>query len=624
MSVNEIKQKVSLDIKEYSDNVKKANKELKSATDEMNKDLTNSSKVINQNEKQWKQWGKEVGDTLKKAGSNIKDNLSTGIKAATLGFGGEALNKAAKDAVAMAMDASETFAKIQARLGATTSQMDKWRESITKTSISTKTNLAQMTSAFDEMSQVANPEEVLKFMDAIGNATMMNGGNSKGVTDMLKNVIRGQGKEFTNANVNDVLNSANLLTNHGADMGSIDKAMGAMSGLDQNAVKLSGLSQKQIVGLLSGASQTGIHGIDAVQGMLGSNGQGMLSQLNGVLGGQLMQGGKLNLSALGSSQANGLTHLGKDENTNLAIFKQMSGLGDKEAEGMFNMIRQFEKMNRVMDETIKDQTTLGDSAKVAGNNLKASYQKLETTLVGGFADIFRGFEAPLSNLLSGNFGKAAGGLYGGTKNAIGSAVIDHPLLTLGALGTLAGGGKLISSLLGKKGVANTTELIKSVGIGSALKQMGVTPVYVVNASDMGKDQNMAMGALKDMMGGDITKTVAGKAGVFAGKGKFMGKAGLVGLAGMGVDYAGDKLTEHGHENWGRAANVGGEALEGAATGAMLGSIIPGIGTAIGAGVGATLGTAHGIYKVMVEVDSKDPQFSARPKSTDNARSARTY
>lgn len=76
----------------------------------------------------------------------------------------------------------------------------------------------------------------------------------------------------------------------------------------------------------------------------------------------------------------------------------------------------------------------------------------------------------------------------------------------------------------------------------------------------------------------------------------MVRGGLVGIAGLGLSYAGDKVKEAGHEKTGAGLDVAGQTAAWAGTGAMIGSVIPGVGTAIGAGLGAAGGAAYGLYK----------------------------
>lgn len=607
-----LEQKIKLNLEQYSPNVKKANQELKSATNDMNNSLVGNSKEFEQNESQIKKWGKTLTDNLKKAGQAFASNLATGAKAMTLGLGGHAIKHSADEAISMAFNASKAFADLNSRVNASTSQLDKWKSAVGKSAVATKTSLDSMVDAFAELSDsVDSPDKILDFMDSIGQATMMNGGNSKDVTEFIKKSLTEQGKDVNKGNVNELLGSADLLRRNGKGFGTMGAAMKALGGLDQHALAESGLNGRDIAGLLAGASKTGIGSEKAmagVQALLGANSQGQLSALSGILGGGSLMGknGKLDISKLGSAGALAATEHGGDERTQLEVFKQMvgqAGVGNEGAEALFKMIRNFKDLNATMEKTEKDQTTLADSAKLAGDNLKDMYQQLETTLVTGFTDIFKGFENPIKSLFGGDVGGAAGGM-GGALSQMGKGIAEHPVLAAGAVLTTAAGGALISSLMksipGMGGAAGAVDLAKGVGIGNALKQAGVTPVYVVNANDIGKDQSMLPSTVKDMMG------AGGIAGQAANMGRilpFLKSAGMVGLAaGAGVAIGGaiNQVT-------GNTGQLGGWLAD-----------------KMGPSDDEIFAQAEAKQqKVIIEIDSKDPGFSARPKAMDNPKDTRT-
>lgn len=94
----------------------------------------------------------------------------------------------------------------------------------------------------------------------------------------------------------------------------------------------------------------------------------------------------------------------------------------------------------------------------------------------------------------------------------------------------------------------------------------------------------------------------GKGGTEKPGGK-MGKlgklGGLGGLAGgLALDYAGDKLTESGHERWGAGASAASAAVTGASMGAMLGPL--------GAIAGGLAGGAYGLYQNWDTLAGKTP------------------
>ena len=73
------------------------------------------------------------------------------------------------------------------------------------------------------------------------------------------------------------------------------------------------------------------------------------------------------------------------------------------------------------------------------------------------------------------------------------------------------------------------------------------------------------------------------------------RGGVLGIAGVGATYAGDKLIENGNETTGAVVKTAGTAAEYAGMGAMVGSVVPGAGTLLGGLIGGAIGTGVGLY-----------------------------
>lgn len=120
------------------------------------------------------------------------------------------------------------------------------------------------------------------------------------------------------------------------------------------------------------------------------------------------------------------------------------------------------------------------------------------------------------------------------------------------------------------------------GIPNILGKMA-TVIGVVTLAFIALKASVLAQAMGGGAGGFPMKMLKGLAG---------GAVGL--LAGLGLDYASDKLKESGHEKAGAAVSVGSSMASGAGTGAMIGSmLLPGPGTAIGAALGAAAGGIYG-------------------------------
>ena len=166
-------------------------------------------------------------------------------------------------------------------------------------------------------------------------------------------------------------------------------------------------------------------------------------------------------------------------------------------------------------------------------------------------------------------------------------------------------------------------VVKEIGsvLGSALSDMISGPA-VAGAVIAGIGALWALGAVKAALVKGITDAMnsarqgpqpgqyappggyqqGGPASELPKKGGLGGKlfgllkgGGLASIAGMGMEYAGEKAAEAGHTRTGAALDIAGSVGKYGGMGAMLGSFVPGLGTVIGAGIGGTIGLGAGLW-----------------------------
>jgi hypothetical protein len=619
---NDIKQKITIDNKEYIKGIHDGKEALNDATTNANKQLTENSKVFAQNEKQVKTWSQTMQEEFKKFKKSFTENLATGAKAITLDAGVHALHKSAEDAVEMMADADQKFAEFKSRVSASDDQLKKWKDSIARTAIDTKTNLASMEDAFMSLSDSADPEQITKFMKQIGDATLLAHGNQGAVTDFVKGSLTGQGKEFNQENVEGALTAADVLRRKGRGFGTMEQSMSALGGLDQQSIKSSGLSEKNIAALLAGASRSmsagqasagigalleanknGLQQGSVLAGIVGASGRHALSGANGQLDvSKLANQGSFNrLMAMG----------GGDEKKAMEVFRAISGMGPEASDALFKMIKNFKDFNSTVADANADQKKLGTSAEQAGDNIKAMYQQMQDKLVVGFEDIFDPIKGPLKALLGGHPGDAAMGIPGAISGALKGAM-EHPLLVGGALLGTAAGGMLLKGVLGKVmgGGGGAVELAKGTAIGKALQAAGITPVYVVNHAEIGHDAQMTPSAISGMFGGGAAGGLGGAAGKLGRAGTFLkGAGGVFAAAEVGMAIGGvinDIDAAH------SSKNKFGQDFSPLEKG--LAKVIP---EWAGGMTKQQYKDNYTEQKVIVEIHSTDGRFDAKPKASDN-------
>lgn len=600
---NVLEQKLVLKTKEYSEALKGAQKEFKDAMKGMNDGLLNNSKAYAQNESQAMKWGRSVSENLKSVGKSFKDNLVTGASGLALNFGSQAINRAAKDAVAMGFSFSKAFSEIRAKSNASSQDLQRWQKQIMNIGTTTGASLDSLADSFKELfNSVGNKSELMSVMGLIGQAAAISGGDASASTDLIKQNLILQGKPVNSANVKDLLGGAQVGAMHG-DFQNIDQVMKSMNDVGGVNIAKSGLSSRQLAALLSGATQTGggrDAGTGAVKELLNSNANGILqgSIMNSLFGGAF-KGGKVNVGNIVNEksykQLMGLG--GGNENKAREMFKVYggaAGMSDQGSDALFSMIKNFKKFNGVFEETVNETKSLEDFYKESADNLPTAYNQMVNSLIQAFTDMFKGFEDPIKKLFKGDL-SGFGGLYGGTKQMVSSAVTEHPLAALGGLGVAAGGGYLLKKLLGGLGGGGGLGGVLGGGGG------GPIPVYVVNAPS----------ALGGALGG-----AAGAGGVLSRAGAFLGKAANVGLAGaagyafgdMVVNPLLDKFTSQKNQ-YGQTSNIVERGMA---------KVIPEwAGGLTSEQYQDTYGQKE--VKVVVEIQSNDPAFSGVPKMQNNPR-----
>ncbi len=177
---------------------------------------------------------------------------------------------------------------------------------------------------------------------------------------------------------------------------------------------------------------------------------------------------------------------------------------------------------------------------------------------------------------------------------------------MGGAGSMMGGGMAGAGLFGmgaRKGVFKTGQLYRNV-----------KGQFISRPEAMRQMYGRPLGWAATKAGG-ISRTIGSR---FTGAGPTLGKVGGlfkggglgIGLAGMGLQMAGEYVGG----TTGKALGVAGTTASYAGTGAMIGSIIPGLGTAIGGLVGGVIGLGAGIWDWVSSNDDNTDALKENSKS----------
>lgn len=602
---NVLTQKIILKTEEYSRSLKKIQGDFKSSMKEFKDGLLETSKSFKQNEDQAKQWGKSVGDELKKVGQSFKDNLATGAKAMTLGAGALAFKKGLEDATDMVFDLSEVMSELGSKANVSASQMSKWKDSFSNIASKVGTNAASIAKSFDMMyNSVGDKDELMNIISLNSQAAVLGRTDPAKMTANLMSAMEKQGKKPTLENAKEFYGASDVLRRKGAGVGNLDKTTELLSGID---TRQTGMNIRQIANLMAAATKTvgGENGADAIKGLLSSTLTNK-AQIAVALGLNYdTKTNQIDASGVGGKQF-------KDRIQGMGSAKmdimQQLGLSENQAKAFADIAESTDTFGAALKDAASDTKDFQQSAKEGSKNLKVSYEKMMSGITGMFtkAANFLHLDDVAGNTME---------TIGNNPVAAGAAIVGGGLLT-GALIKSLGAG-----IMGKiPGLGTATELTKSVGIGNALKAAGVTPVYVVNASDIGGNSSMTGKGITDLLGGSLPGEAAKKLPFMTKLGSLLGGAVGIGQTGVGTLAAG---------GLGGAATIGGGVVAAGAVGYGIGSLINEGTSAIGDKFDIpSLGVA--IYDLIdklqnqkIEVDSKDPQFSARPKANDNQKDGRS-
>ena len=618
---NLVEQIVRLNIRQYIEAINQMRAQTKGVLGDNDKATHKSGRAMNDFLNDVKKTTSGAQKEFKNLAKNMANDLAVGAKGLALLGATSGIKAAAKTAVSVGLDFGKAFSALAARANLSEQKVKSLRKELLALG-STGADLGSLAGALDSIyGATGDIDKARSVMDPIAKAAAMGDGDATKVADFVKNRLAAQGKDINQGNTEELLQSLVQAQRHG-DFKSLDDAMSSMSGLAGNIQGRVGISDRQYAAMMAGASRTGT---DTETAMAGLN--ALIKASADDFSGDKIFGGVFGSGSLKDSKGNfdptkletafkNIEKLGDSESQRIWQLKEMLGLSDQEAQGTYNLIKNYGAFNSTMQETIEDQKSFNDSFRDATDNLDNTLKSLTNKMVSGFTDIFGPLERPITSLLRGNIGTALKQTPAALDGAV-DGIMDNKMLVAGSLLATVAGGKLLKGLggaiMGNKGAAG---LASGTAMGMALKQAGVTPVYVVNAQDMRSDSMTTPGAITDLLGGGKVPGAAKAAGgLLARLAPMAGSAALVAGAGYAGYKVGEKvinplIDEH---TQGKTE----EGFEGNAIERLIFKIDKMLG-------GESAKAIMAAQKIQVEIDSKDPGFMGRPKSTDLSREPRGF
>lgn len=603
MAGNKVEQIVKLNTKQYTDALTNLKTQTQSAFKGVQTTLFGSERSYEDFCNTVKKQSASVQKTLGEMGKSFVSNLGKGAAIGAAGTAALAIKTQMSAAVKTGLDFDKALAALGSRADLSTQRLDKLRKTLYQLGKS-GADLATLPGAVQELyGATGDVEKATQLMNPITKAAAMGSGDAEVVAKFAKTQLKGEGKDLTQANVQSLMESL-VLTMRGGDFKNLDEAMAAYQGLDGATKRRSGLSDREYAATLAGATKAGQDRETSVAGMealikKATEGFHGSAALEGILGGKLTdRSGKFSLDKL--SGAAGRYQRSGFKDQDFIKLLEGAGVSNKEAEGIVSVLKEFKAVTKGIDNTLRDRKTLDQAYQETTNNLTDALQKRRNEAIGGFSDILHPWEGLGKKAVSGDVLGALAGVPKAAGESLGQAA-SHPGLTALTLGGLAAGGWAagkFGKILGIGGVGGAAQLAAGVGKGAALKQAGVTPVYVVNASELADFMSGKGPELPGLPGG--ASKLGGVLGKLATVGKFVGKAGgVVGAGAIGYQIGTGLNTVLDEKTQGRTA----DGFEGSAVERLIYTMEKLIGT----------DRAKAI-QVGLEVHAVDPGFKVVPKA----------
>lgn len=483
--------KIGLDDKPMLEAIKRLQEATKALAEAMEKSLGKDAvKAVEDLDKAAEQGTASISSRFKDLGKSILENMKIASSAGSLIAGlkiGESFVQGAKEV----FNLERAFDRLNTRLQLTGRTFQDFKNNIGKSVAATGQKLEDIFPGVETASAkggVKSPKELADIATVLAKARTATGEGTGALSDTVIQILQNQGKEINAKTFQDTLNVLQGTRVAGAFHTATDagQAIEAITkGIRKEDLQKMGLGTRELGGLAAQSSKGGAGATDVLQHILmtatKAGGEG---QLNSIFGTDIFKNGKLDVGAF--SKAN------KDR------FGQHSAQVMSEATGtdqaglsrfLDSMKSSQENLKKVTDGS--DET--GKQYEIASDNLATKADKYKQSLVNATRSVADGFSSAVNEMIKGNKEGAIDDLKKAGQSAWenkGSLASGAALATLGTIltgGGIKGLGKFFSGAIG------TAE---GVSEGKALeKASGVTPVFVVNASEIGGKGGLVDSAL---------------------------------------------------------------------------------------------------------------------------------
>lgn len=442
-------------------------------------------------------------------GQRIREDLKTAFDATGVLAGAKFASEIGKG-VKSVFDMEQAFNRLNTRLKLSNDELLKFKKAVGTKVSATGQKIEDVLPGVETAAArggVKSTDELADIAEALGKSKQITGEGTEGLAESVVKILQNRGEKVTAESFKKTLDALEGTRSTGNFKTATEagQAVSEITGvLTKESLKAMGLGTREIGGLAAIASKSGEGGIGVMRKIL-ETGQtaGGRGLVNSIFGSQVFQGEKLNIEGLKGINKN---NLGQFSSQSMA---QVTGLDQAELSRWIDSFKQntdnFREVTAGADETNKQ-------FEQASKGLGFAVQKFREQAVNAGHVVGMELSAFGDSLLHGKWQDALHHAKDALNNAWeNKGAIGGTLAASLGVGVLAGGG--LNRILKKvPGGGLAGHMLGA----EAAKATGATPVYVVNAAEIG--------------GGMGGVGAAGAAGGFGGKVGALGGGLAIGAA----------------------------------------------------------------------------------------------
>lgn len=433
----------------------------------------------------------KVSKYFRNLSQQIKEDMTTALAGATVGAGFK-MGKDLLEGTKQVFEMERAFDRLNSRLKLTGATLADFKKELGRKVAATGQKLEDVLPGVETAAArggVKEPKQLEQIAEVLGKVRATTGEGTEGIANTVVEIIKNEGQKVTADNFKRTLDALQGTRTAGA-FKTAAEAGAAVNDLAPYAKKL-GLTTRELGGLAAQASRAGPQGQDILRQLMEKGTSiGGQQQINAALGQEIFKNGKLDAGAFGRVDQN---RFGKYSQQ---VMEQTTGLHGASGADLTRFLDSFKGGLTEMGKVVNGAEETADQFQIATDNLASKFDRFKEKTKEAGREIAGSMSKLGSDLFAGKFKEL-----GKDSKKVGEDLWENK-------GTVAGGA--VTALLGAAltGKAMRKLLSKVPGGGAiagvagaeAAKALGVQPVYVTNASEIGGGVG-APGAASSLLGG---------------------------------------------------------------------------------------------------------------------------